>query len=132
MATTNAATGVLGPEATGAALLPFGLDVPIVRDGIAEVAANIGINPAQVFTVAGSGTLTRALQQAWPNAEFIAVQVGKSPQVGRARLIIAPEKFEDDAKIKPPFPSCSNYDAKAWRFIRQHAEPGALFWNVAA
>lgn len=119
-------------EATGAALLPFGLDVPIVRDGIAEVAANIGINPAQVFTVAGSGTLTRALQQAWPNAEFIAVQVGKSPQVGRARLIIAPEKFEDDAKIKPPFPSCSNYDAKAWRFIRQHAEPGALFWNVAA
>lgn len=119
-------------EATGATLLPFGLDVPLVRDGIAEVADSLHINPSQVFTVAGSGTLTRALQQTWPNAEFIAVQVGRTPNIGVAKLMVAPEKFEDDAKIKPPFPSCSNYDAKAWRFIKQHAKPGALFWNVAA
>lgn len=118
--------------ATGATLLPFGLDVPLVRDGIATVADSLGLNPAQVFTVAGSGTLTRALQQAWPNAEFIAVQVGRTPEIGKAKLLIAPEKFEDDAKVKPPFPSCSNYDAKAWRFIKQHAMQGALFWNVAA
>jgi hypothetical protein len=44
----------------------------------------------------------------------------------------APERFEDEALEPPPFPSCSNYDAKAWRFIRRHAEAGALFWNVAA
>lgn len=118
--------------ASGAALLPFGLDVPLVRDGIAEVARGLGLNPTRVFTVAGSGTLTRALQQAWPNAEFFAIQVGRTPEIGRAKLLIAPEKFEDDAKLLPPFPSCSNYDAKAWRFIKQHAIPGALFWNVAA
>jgi hypothetical protein len=47
-------------------------------------------------------------------------------------LYAAPEKFEQDAKVKPPFPSCSNYDAKAWRFIQEYARPGALFWNVAA
>jgi len=44
----------------------------------------------------------------------------------------APEKFEQDARLRPPFPSCSNFDAKAWRFVRQRAAPGALFWNVAA
>jgi hypothetical protein len=36
------------------------------------------------------------------------------------------------ARLSPPFPSCDNYDAKAWRFIRAQASPGALFWNVAA
>jgi hypothetical protein len=119
-------------EATGAALLPFGLDTPVMRDGIAEIAAGLDVDPAQVITVAGSGTLTRALQMAWAGAEFIAVQVGRSPDIGRARLLVAPEKFEDDARQRPPFPSCSNYDAKAWRFVRQVAGPGALFWNVAA
>jgi hypothetical protein len=119
-------------EATGAKLLPFGLDVPAIRDGIAEIARGLSLTPAQVFSVAGSGTLARALQDAWPQSEFVAVQVGSQPNVGRARLLVAPEKFEDDAMIKPPFPSCLNYDAKAWRFIVRHAQPGALFWNVAA
>ena len=31
----------------------------------------------------------------------------------------------------PPFPSCSNYDATAWRFVKAYARQGALFWNVA-
>lgn len=31
----------------------------------------------------------------------------------------------------PPFPSLSEYDAKVWRFIKQYASKGALFWNVA-
>lgn len=119
--------------ASGSTLLPFGLDVPLVRDGIAQVAKSLHLNPMQVFTVAGSGTLSRALQQAWPNAQFIAVQVGSKPNIGKASLLIAPEKFEDDAKIKPPFPSCSNYDAKAWQFVKKHASGSSvLFWNVAA
>ena len=76
--------------------------------------------------------LTRALQLAWPGARFFAVQVGAVPNGGRAKIIKAPERFEQDAKLRPPFPSCSNFDAKAWRFVRQRAAPAALFWNVAA
>jgi hypothetical protein len=76
--------------------------------------------------------LSRALQLAWPEAEFIAVQIGKKPDVGRARLLVAPERYEQDAQRPPPFASCSNYDAKAWRFIEQEGKPGDLFWNVAA
>lgn len=118
--------------AVGAALLPFGLDTPAVGDGLAQVAQSLDVAPSEVWSVAGSGTLMRALQRAWPQAAYHAVQVGRTPNIGRARLYTAPEQFEDDATEPPPFPSCSNYDAKAWRFIRRHATPGALFWNVAA
>jgi hypothetical protein len=117
----------------GATLLPFGLDCPAMVESIANMASYLPICPAEVWTVAGSGTLTRGLQAAWPQATFFAVQVGRTPNAGKARVFIAPEKFEEDAKgTRPPFPSCSNYDAKAWRFILEYASKGALFWNVAA
>ena len=117
---------------SGAQLLPFGLDVPEFLDALADVARAPPVTPAEVWTVAGSGVLTRALQQAWPHAAFHAVRVGAVPDVGRAVVHTAPERFEQDARVPPPFPSCRNYDAKAWRFVRALAKPGALFWNVAA
>ncbi len=118
--------------ASGAHLLPFGFDTPVFLSALADVARSLPLRPAEVWAVAGSGTLSRALQLAWPSAQFHAVQVGKEPDAGAARVYVAPERFEDDARERPPFPSCSNYDAKAWRFVRRHASPGALFWNVAA
>ncbi len=117
---------------TGAKLLPFGLDDPRIIHALADVARGLDIVPKEVWCVAGSGTLSRALQAAWPDAQINAVRVGAEPDAGLARVFVAPEKFEAEAKVPPPFPSCGNYDAKAWRFIRQHAQPGALFWNVAA
>jgi hypothetical protein len=119
-------------DIAGATLLPFGLDFAEFRDALAGLAAALPIQPAEVWTVAGSGTLSRALQQAWPQAAFHAVRVGAEPNVGRATLHVAGEKFEEDARLRPPFPSCSNYDAKAWQFVSRYASAGALFWNVAA
>lgn len=116
----------------GACLLPFGLDTPEIGARLAEIAAALPLTPAEVWTVAGSGTLSRALQAAWPRAAFRAVQVGKEASVGRAIKYVAPESFDKNATVLPPFPSCRNYDAKAWRFIQQHASDDALFWNVAA
>lgn len=122
-------------DETGATLLPFGFDLPhfrqVLRSAIEEVNP-LEDAPAEVWTVAGSGTLTRTLQEVWPSAAFHAVAIGKLPEVGRAVLHEAPEPFERNAKHSPPFPSCSNYDAKAWRFMLEHASPGAVFWNVAA
>jgi hypothetical protein len=37
-----------------------------------------------------------------------------------------------DTADAPPFPSAPTYDAKAWKFMKQYAKPGALFWNVGA
>lgn len=116
---------------TRAMLLPFGLACPEMEAGIADVAAALGLRPAEVWTVAGSGTLTRGLQRAWPAARFYAVRVGAAPDAGRATVLRAPERYEQDALVPPPFPSCGNYDAKAWAFVMERATPGALFWNVA-
>lgn len=120
-------------EATGAYQVPFGMDDEPFLVAMAESVAELpGPAPTEVWCVAGSGLLTRALQRAFPEAVHHAVQIGRDPDVGGATLWKAPEAFEDDATDPPPFPSCSNYDAKAWRFIREHASEGALFWNLGA
>lgn len=121
-------------EHSGAKLLPFGLDAPEFINALADVASSLTYYPEEVWSIASSGVLTRALQIAWPAARFYGVQVGHCPPVSKAEIFVAPEKFERDAKLLPPFPSCSNYDAKAWQFVTKHATPGAstLFWNVSA
>lgn len=117
--------------ATSARLLPFGLDTPAFVSALAAVARPVA-DPAEVWCVAGSGALTRALQEAWPAAAHHAVVVGASPDVGRAVRWHAPEPFERDARRPPPYPATSNYDAKVWQFVVDQASPGALIWNVAA
>lgn len=119
-------------ESVGAVYLPFGFDFPAFQERLTALAVALPVTPREVWSVAGSGTLTRALQAAWPQAVFYAVQIGAVPDAGRATLLKAPESFERNAKNRPPFPSCLNYDAKAWAFIKSQASPGALFWNVAA
>lgn len=112
-------------------LLPFGLDTALIREQLTAAARSLPA-PEEVWVATGSGTLTRALQQAWPNARHHAVQVGAVPDVGLARRWVAPERFEQPAERPPPFPSTAHYDAKVWRFAAESASPGALLWNVAA
>ena len=115
--------------------IPFGGNFPAAVELIALAASRIRSRPKEVWCVAASGTLSRGLQLAWPNAQHCVVKVGAERDIhGAAKKVReyrAPEKFEQDAEISPPFASCSNYDAKVWRFFKQHASPGALYWNVA-
>lgn len=115
----------------GGLVIPFGVDVPEMREGLRQIAVSLP-TPHETWAAAGSGTLIRSLQRAWPSTRFHAVRVGSEPRAGNAVIHTAPERFEKDARKPPPFPSCSNYDAKAWQFITRHASPEALFWNVAA
>ena len=88
----------------------------------------------EIWSVAGKGVLSRALQQAAPKIPVRAVQIGrdlKDWEIGRATLYKAPERFEQDAEYPPPFPSCPNYDQKAWRFVKRFGQEGCLLWNVA-
>jgi hypothetical protein len=112
-------------------LLPFGLDHPDVIAAMADLARALPVMPTEVWSITSSGVLSRALQLAWPAATFYGVRVGAAPHAGRAHVFIAPEKFDQKAKILPPYPSNIYYDAKLWRFVTQHASPGALVWNVA-
>lgn len=117
----------------GAFLVPFGAEYAESLHAIAAAAIATGLQPNEVWSVAGSGVLTRALQLAWPGARFVAVVVGKEGcDTGRARRIVHAQPFDRLARVLPPFPSAAGYDAKAWEYIRAEAAPGALFWNVGA
>src|SRR5690554_6398061 len=79
----------------GAANVPFGVDTPESIAAIADAARLINADPAEVWTVSGSGTLSRGLQTAWPQADFHTVLIGtKNPYTGNAKTYRAPEKFE--------------------------------------
>jgi hypothetical protein len=117
---------------TGARFLPLGFDLPEVLAEAAAQMAAVSMDPPEVWCAAGSGLLSRALQQAFPNAVHHAVRIGMPPHCGRARMWVAPERFDAPATRPPPFPSTPNYDAKVWQFAERHALPGALIWNVAA
>jgi hypothetical protein len=122
-------------QEVGARFLPLGFAAPDVEAAalvhIGRLVADVD-PPPQVWCVAGSGFLSRVLQQVWPEAEHIAVRIGMEPDAGHAKILEAAEAFARPADRPPPFPSCAHYDAKAWRFIEEHAIPGALFWNVGA
>jgi hypothetical protein len=120
-------------QQTGAELLPFGLDVTQCLQSIAAAARTLPVSPVEVWTVAGSGVLTRALQLVWPQARFNAVLVGRQGcDTGNARRGVYDAPFDTPARISPPFPSVPTYDAKGWEVMEQERAPeGALFWNVA-
>ena len=115
-------------------LVPIGVDHPSVVASYAVVARRMNIQPKEVWTVGSSGTLTRGLQAGWPDAEFHCVSVGHKGDFGRATVYRHPMSFSQSVKAEdmPPFPSVSNYDAKAWKYMKEHASEGALFWNVSA
>lgn len=119
-------------QESGAHLLPFGLHHEQFIEHMASVARESGETPSEVWCVAASGTLAAALSRAWPSAQLKVVRIGAIRDLPEgSRIYFAPERYEQLAKMPPPFDSCSNYDAKAWRFVRAYAADGALFWNVA-
>ena len=118
-------------------LLPIGLEDDTVLASVIKVARGLKTAPTEVWTVASSGTLSRGLQLAFPEAKFFAVQTGHTltkASAGRAKVLISPYKFDkpvSDADA-PPYPSERFYDAKLWQFARGKGAKGALIWNVAA
>lgn len=119
----------------GAILLPFGMNTPDAVDRIAARARAVVAAHGQfdeVWCAAGSGVLCRGLQAAFTGNVHV-VQVGRklgAEDVGRAFVHVAPMSFDREARVIPPFPSCSNYDAKVWEFFARLARGRALFWNV--
>lgn len=125
-------------EANGATFIPLGLKHELVTAAAVKVAYDLAEKhgyPEEVWSAISTGVLSRALQIAWPNAQFNAVAVArniKGGELGRAKVWSHPKQFNQDVDpaYAPPFPSAMNYDAKAWEFMMKHGNPGAWFWNV--
>ena len=130
--TEKRARDYVSDSPTSRRLLPIGFDHPSVLASVVRVAQSMDVKPSEVWTVGSSGTLTRGLQRAWPDASFHCVTVGHAGDYGKAKTYKCDLPFNKVTKILPPFPSAPTYDAKAWEFMLEHASPGALFWNVGA
>lgn len=117
----------------GAFYLEFGGESQEALNLIGEAAANVWDTYGpfdQVWTAAGSGVLTRGLQLGM-GGDFYAVQIGREvDRPGRAQVIKHPLPFEKELQIKTPFPSCPNYDRKAWDICKRSSKGRVLFWNV--
>jgi hypothetical protein len=126
----------------GALFLPLGFDLKDATEPFEAVMRRVRAEVGQmdeVWCATGSGMLARCLGQAFPDATIKGVVVGlKSRNQAQAfppnvELIECPYDFADPCRLRAPFPSCLNYDAKAWEALKAHstAAPGrALFWNV--
>jgi len=117
-------------------VLPLGLENKKVRTNIIQIAKSIFCSkvPKEMWIATASGLTIRSLQIAFPFTRFHAVLVkGNNPDVGGAEIHIAKEPFEDSAKIMPPYPSNSNYDAKVWGvLLEENVIPkGTVIFNIA-
>ena len=114
--------------------VPLGLKHRMVTAGMVKVASQIK-EPDVVYVATSTGVLTRSLQIAWPNAEFVSVAVSrnmKAGELGRARVISEPRAFtaHESKENLPPFPNIDTYDGKVWKYIPKHSDKDILFWNV--
>ena len=126
------------------ALLPMGGNTPEALASLVQVMRRLDVPVTEewhLWSVISSGTLSRALQMAFPQATVHGVIVGHQPtpeQAGRALLDQSPYAFRNRIKTQdaPPYPSAAEYDAKLWPFFRdwrrEHPTTPALIWNVGA
>jgi len=127
-------------------LIPFGAKSDISRNRLVNrvkmVIKKLGKEPDEIWCAFGSGLLFEAILIGTKKARVCGVIVGKdfslskdvnfSPSLGlRAHLYNYPRSFDKPSKVLPPFPSTSNYDAKAWDLCVQYKiGKTVLFWNV--
>lgn len=121
-------------EHSNAFFVPLGLKHERVTAGIVKSASRIPA-PDVVYTATSTGVLTRALQIAWPDAEFVSVCVSrnmKAGELGKAKPISENLAFTSSEKKEnlPPFPNIDTYDGKVWKFIPKNSDKDILFWNV--
>lgn len=123
-------------------LVPIGIRHDTAIGCLIKVAKQLSIRPREIWSVGSSGTLSRSLQLAFPDAAVHVVSVGHTMQpvdIGRAVFHKSPYKFDKPVKPEhvPPFPSAPTYDAKAWHVMKSWHEVykpqgPVLFWNVGA
>lgn len=116
-------------------------NIKILSDRAAQVFAQMGGAPDEVWCAIGSGTLVTSIASATTTngTKVYGVQVGAAftppPDLG-ITVIEYEKKFEQPSKWVAPFPSMENYDLKAFekcvQNTRERVLNGAriLFWNV--
>jgi len=123
----------------GALFLPLGFDVPEASNPFIEqmrrVRSMVG-KVDQVWAATGSGMLARCLGEAFYPTPVHGVIVGlasrnsKQQYPANVTLHEYPKQFSWSCSYEAPFPTCGNYDRKAWELCHKLSAGTVLFWNV--
>ena len=123
----------------GALFLPLGFDVPEASNPFIEqmrrVRSMVG-KVDQVWAATGSGMLARCLGEAFYPTPVHGVIVGlasrnsKQQYPSNVTLHEYPKQFSWSCSYEAPFPTCGNYDRKAWELCHKLSAVTVLFWNV--
>lgn len=105
-----------------------------INDRMKAITASLGGEPDTIYCAVGSGTLLKGIIAGTTSARIVGVMVGaeyKDSVTDRVKLLRYSKGFEVDSNAVAPFPSCKNYDLKAWEYcMRDKPEGKVLFWNV--
>lgn len=131
-------------------LLPFGFHCQVFTRQLkialqvqwVYIEKALGKSPKALWLPVGSGTLATVFRYIVPNTTYlkcISVNMLEEKNESIQWLLAAPKvsmqysckPFIKPACEVPPIPSSRYYDAKLWSFIREQAEPGDVWWNVA-
>jgi len=123
-----------------ALFLELGFDMPeteahFVRFLTERLVPKLG-KPPEIWCAMGSGLLARCLGKAFPKTTIHAVAVGLASKHGlvqfpsNVQFHVAPYDFQQECKAEVPFPSCPNYDRKAWEAMNETGKKGAVLFNV--
>jgi hypothetical protein len=126
-----------------ARFVPFGLDHKlVVAAGVVSTRQRYPylrdwFDVDQVATVVSTGVLTRTLQIAWPDMDFLGVAVGRNMhdgECGKAWMTSYDKPFTTPSRLKTcPVPGMTTercYDMKGLEVLCDVDRP-SLFWNVA-
>ena len=119
-------------------LVEFGANYPAAINAIAErmkaVTVELGREPDEIFCAIGSGTLFKGIIKGTETAKITGVMVGADfteALPARCSILKYHKPFAAESKASAPFPSCANYDLKAWEYCQKYRGKGVvLFWNV--
>lgn len=125
-------------KATGAYYVPLGLyHEEVIACGVRQVYEFFQDipKPKEMWSAMSTGVLSRTLQIALPDTDFVAVAVARNIQqgeLGRARFMPYHKEFSKLSDYIPlEFETEPKYDAKAYHYFMQHSSEGAWFFNVA-
>lgn len=125
----------------GALLLPLGFDVPAAAEpyeaAMRAVRDQVGAID-EVWCATGSGMIARSLGRAFleTGAQVKAVVVGLASRneaqayTPNVETISCRYSFDQECQAPAPFPSCKNYERKAWEVMQFRGRGRRLFWNV--
>jgi len=126
----------------GYTYIPFGFkETPVVTAGLVNMCRNIskqlGHDPTEIYCAVSTGTMIRALQMGWPEADPFGVAVARNIHKGEKGVAILEAATMPFLKRTPvadqmPVPTTGAYDAKAWHLFERQGKPGSIFINVGS